>query len=71
VINVEPWLSQINWVIQGGESGPTAHEFYIEWAESLISQCKSHRVPYFLKQLGSSVRWKGNQSDYEHSHGGS
>lgn len=70
VINIEQWLSQIDWVIQGGESGPNANTFHIEWAESLISQCGSYRVPYFLKQLGSSVCWKGTQANYEHSHGG-
>ncbi|MCH7688755.1 MAG: DUF5131 family protein [Planctomycetes bacterium] len=70
VITVEKWLPQINWVIQGGESGPMAHEFHVEWAKSLITQCKTHGVPYFLKQLGSNVCWKGRQAQYNHSHGG-
>ncbi len=70
VIRLEKWLPSINWVIQGGESGPTAHEFDVEWAESLISQCKAHKVPYFLKQLGSKVCRKGDQTLYENSHGG-
>jgi protein gp37 len=69
-INVEPWLSQINWVIQGGESGPAAHEFHMEWAESLIRQCESNNVPYFLKQLGSNVYQKGTEARLDHSHGG-
>jgi len=70
VINVEEWLPQLNWVIQGGESGPTAQAFHVEWADALISQCKKHKVPYFLKQLGSNVCWKGTEAHYGHSHGG-
>jgi protein gp37 len=69
----KPWLNgmpRLIWVIQGGESGPLAHEFHIEWAESLITQCKEHGVPYFLKQLGTNACWKGRRARYSHSHGG-
>ncbi len=70
VISLNRWLPSINWVVQGGESGPSANEFHVEWAEALISQCKDHKVPYFLKQLGSKVCQKGGQTHFEHSHGG-
>ena len=69
-ISLEAWLPQIDWVIQGGESGAKAHEFHMEWAESLIAQCKDNDVPYFLKQLGSSVCWKNEKVIHKHSHGG-
>ncbi len=69
-INLEPWLSRIDWIIQGGESGMSAREFHEEWAESLISQCNAFGVPYFLKQLGSKVFRGGQNRRYEHSHGG-
>jgi len=69
-VNLEQWLPQLNWVIQGGESGPTAHEFHLEWAESLITQCKAYGVPYFLKQLGTNACWKGRKARYNHLHGG-
>lgn len=64
------WLPLIDWVIQGGESGPLARGFQVEWAESLISQCRSYEVPYFLKQLGANVTWKGHSSALRHAHGG-
>ncbi len=69
-INICDWLPKIDWVIQGGESGPLAHEFHVEWVESMIDQCGQHNVPMFLKQLGSNVRAKGQPVALQHSHGG-
>lgn len=69
-IDLSNWLPHIDWVIQGGESGPLAHEFHVEWAEAMIAQCQREEVPYFLKQLGSNVVSKGKQRTFSHSHGG-
>ena len=46
-----PWL---DWVIIGGESGPGARPFDLEWARHTIRQCKAAGVPVFVKQLGSN-----------------
>jgi hypothetical protein len=46
-------LSQLHWVICGGESGPGARPFNLAWAESLLEQCKAAGVPFFMKQVGS------------------
>lgn len=43
----------INWVICGGESGPGARPFQLEWAQSLLNQCRDVNVPFFMKQVGS------------------
>jgi protein gp37 len=69
-IQLTEWLPQIDWVIQGGESGPQSREFQVEWAESMIAQCGKFSVPYFLKQLGSNVLRNGKLIAFEHSHGG-
>ena len=45
--------SKIDWVICGGESGPGARPFNLAWAESLLAQCRSADVPFFMKQIGS------------------
>lgn len=42
----------IDWVIIGGESGPNARQFNVEWAEDLIAQCRRSMVAPFVKQLG-------------------
>jgi protein gp37 len=54
--HVEPYLSwggkRIDWVVIGGESGPRARPFNIEWARSIIRQCRDAGVACFVKQLG-------------------
>lgn len=45
----------IDWVVIGGESGSHARPFDIDWARSLIEQCRTgpDDTPVFVKQLGS------------------
>jgi protein gp37 len=50
---------KIDWVIVGGESGPGARPFDIEWARQVVRQCKAAGVPCFVKQLGADPR-EGN-----------
>ena len=44
---------RLDWVIVGGESGPGARPFDVEWARQLIIQCTAAAVPIFVKQLGT------------------
>lgn len=46
-------LAGIDWVIVGGESGPRARPFNVQWGRSIIGQCKAASVPVFMKQLGA------------------
>lgn len=61
-IGYRAYYDLIHWVIVGGESGPGARPFNIEWARSIVRQCKRWDVPVFVKQLGASPRgvcsWK-------------
>lgn len=56
-VDLDRWLPDLNWVIQGGHSGRGSrdHVFAVEWADALRQQCAEHRVAYFLKQLGTCV----------------
>lgn len=45
-----PWL---DWMIVGGESGPGARPFDIQWARNTVQQCRDAEVSCFVKQLGS------------------
>src|SRR5262249_26411147 len=47
----------LDWVIVGGESGPSARPFGLEWARSILEQCKVARVPCFVKQLSAQPTW--------------
>jgi hypothetical protein len=44
---------RLDWVVVGGESGPRACPFDLEWARDIIRQCRAARTPVFLKQLGA------------------
>lgn len=43
------------WVIVGGESGPKARPFRVEWGINLMAQCANAGVAFFWKQMGDHV----------------
>lgn len=45
-------LSRIDWVIVGGESGPSARAMQPAWAREVRDQCIGAKVPFFFKQWG-------------------
>jgi protein gp37 len=45
----------IDWVIVGGESGPSARPCEVRWIRMIVAQCKNAAVPCFVKQLGSNI----------------
>lgn len=45
-------LTDIHWVIVGGESGPKARPMKPEWADSVRRQCEAQNVAFFFKQWG-------------------
>jgi protein gp37 len=50
-------LRGIDWVIVGGESGPGARVCDVEWIRTVIQQCDEAKIPVFVKQLGTRIRW--------------
>jgi protein gp37 len=56
----------LQWVIVGGESGPGARPFDIEWAESVLEQCQRAGVACFVKQLGPHPYQKVAGASKEH-----
>lgn len=53
----ENWLEALDWVICGGESGPLARPFNLDWARSLRDECHAVGVPFFMKQLGRKPQY--------------
>lgn len=45
-------LTDIHWVIVGGESGPKARPMKLEWVDSIRQQCEEFDVAFFFKQWG-------------------
>lgn len=57
----------IDWIVVGGESGPGARPFDIQWARDIIAQCKAAGVPVFVKQLGADPRGICSWGDHDQS----
>jgi len=59
-LNLEPWFRRrgfysIDWVIAGGESGPSSRPMHPDWAAGLLRQCQRFEVPFHFKQWGHWV----------------
>ena len=57
-------LTDIDWVIVGGESGYKARIMEEDWALRIVSQCQTENVPVFVKQMGTAwAKEKGIRND--------
>jgi protein gp37 len=65
----KPHDTTLDWVIVGGESGPRSRDFMLSWADRIIGQCRTARVPCFVKQLGAEayddLSYVGSSPRYE------
>lgn len=52
-VSLRPYLSGLQWVIVGGESGRGARSMDLDWVRRIIADCRDAGVPVFVKQLGS------------------
>ena len=48
-------LTDIDWVIIGGESGQGARKCKYSWFENIIEQCREKNIPVFVKQMGHRI----------------
>jgi protein gp37 len=51
-------LSNIEWVIVGGESGPGARPMEVNWVRTIRDRCVRYEVPFFFKQWGGVQKSK-------------
>lgn len=68
-LDLRRWLRRLDWVIQGGESGPQARTFDITWTRSMQRDCEAAGTPFFLKQLGARAFCGKNRIRLRHPHG--
>ena len=54
-------LSNIDWVIAGGESGPGARPMSSEWVTDIRDQCLSQKTAFFFKQWGGVQKKKAGR----------
>jgi protein gp37 len=77
-VSLEPLLGpikladiiELDWVIIGGESGPSARPLRTEWIEDILAQCRGAGISAFVKQLGQDWAKRGKQIGVKHSKGG-
>ena len=55
-------LAGIDWVIVGGESGPSARPILADWARDIRDQCVDAGVAFFFKQWGGLRPKSGGRS---------
>jgi protein gp37 len=48
----------LDWVIVGGESGPSARPMHPDWARKVRDDCVGASVPFFFKQWGEWIGWR-------------
>ncbi|MDP3150378.1 MAG: phage Gp37/Gp68 family protein [Ignavibacteria bacterium] len=54
-------LTNIDWVIVGGESGPGARSLKEEWVIDIKDKCIEQNVPFFFKQWGGVQKKKAGR----------
>lgn len=54
-------LTNIDWVIVGGESGRTPRPMDPDWVLDIQEQCKSSKVAFFFKQWGGTNKKKNGR----------
>lgn len=79
-LSVEPLWTDLSWdlynvrnidlFIYGGESGPTAEPFHLEWMFNQKLWCKTFSKSFFLKQLGANPFLNGEKLLLKDGHGG-
>ena len=59
-LDLSPWISSLDWVIAGGESGHGARPTNPKWVRQLRDQCHDHNVAFHFKQWG---HWAPDATD--------
>ena len=57
-LDLSPYLSGLDWIIAGGESGPAARPMHPAWIRGMRDQAQRAGVPFFFKQWGSYLPYR-------------
>ena len=60
-VDLSPYLSSLQWVIVGGESGYRARPMNEQWAQRIRDDCVDVGVPFFFKQWGGRTSKSGGR----------
>lgn len=54
-------LMHLDWIIVGGESGPSSRPMKKEWVINIKNQCEFYSIPFFFKQWGGVNKYKNGK----------
>lgn len=54
-------ISDLEWVIAGGESGPGYRKCEPQWVYELRDKCQERQIPFFFKQWGGATHKAGGR----------
>ena len=58
LVDLTSWISELDWVICGAESGHNKRPCEYDWVVDLLTQCQNSGVPFFYKQgLDNNGGW--------------
>ena len=60
-VDLSPYLSSLQWVIVGGESGYRARPMNEQWAQRIRDDCVDVGVPFFFNQWGGRTSKSGGR----------
>ena len=60
-VDLRRYLTRVQWVIVGGESGPRARPMHIDWVRRIREDCEGIGVPFFFKQWGGRTSKAGGR----------
>ena len=63
-----PYNQGLDWVIVGGESGPSARPCELALVRALVEECSAAGVAVFVKQLGDRPVWSDSAEDMAYCH---
>jgi protein gp37 len=55
-------LTEIDWLIAGGESGLRYRPVHLDWIRQLRDRCRDEHVAFFLKQIGGRTPKAGGRT---------
>jgi protein gp37 len=54
-------LTEIDWAIVGGESGPRARPIQLDWVHQIEDRCRAYGTAFFFKQWGGKTPKSGGR----------
>lgn len=62
-VDLRQWITRLQWVIAGGESGPGARPSHPDWFRDIRDCCRLNGAQFHFKQWGDLYPWEPGRGD--------